>query len=777
MNARRQYIPPRITSFWKKKVQPSNKRQEIIYALETRWTKRDQNAMTMANIEKQGQSLNADGDRNSNSIRNSPVDDQRIHSHGFREISVSKGDGPPSIDAHEMNQSQKNIKFYGSIEPSKGQENQQSFETVPEDNAKLNRVVLGSDPNTNINANDIITKSMQPKVSQNDNPTVKISTGNKVPVHEAISNQNHYEHSTQNEANGFASNDGDTRSIHQDTKENGNNKSNTGDPSGKSPATFIILGQPNVQMMPVPTGGSFTQNVLPGNQPYANIVPVIPPQSNLLLPVLQQPVDNVEKRGVFLQPIQQIQASPLMYNPMVMTPQPQYYNGLPQYSFLTLGQKQPQDQSSLYVSSQNQLQPFRTIGPLDSTMSSFYPQQTDTLSGNSENGLTDNQDHSRNEVMDDSDVRENEEQKEREREESDEREKLYENDRDDYENDREDEEEDDHPEPEPENDREGELESDVTGTRRDEEEEAEENERYYKLRNRNFQSYAARMQFLRENYPEKLQQESSQRHYPHLYPADEDKIDETQFGAGVRPSLNGPELSHFDDLRQDGPEVYRFDGQSSMSQNNLIPMQGMQSLEPGFNDMRAETFSRFQVSNPESELRPNVFPISLPNSETSPYSKDMVSLPPNMKITEMSAERARLLEIHQAQLRMPNSPLASKDKIPKHEIHNKVGLANTMILLNGKPLEDAAQLRSHIVNGKIVQGKGKIIKSKGPVKVRMSHTKDSSHMKIINIIAPQKYRVIDTRNKIRTPKTLVPKFMAKKAKGRLSMLKNDLKNL
>ena len=100
-----------------------------------------------------------------------------------------------------------------------------------------------------------------------------------------------------------------------------------------------------------------------------------------------------------------------------------------------------------------------------------------------------------------------------------------------------------------------------------------------------------------------------------------------------------------------------------------------------------------------------------------------------------------------------------------------------MILLNGKPLEDAAQLRSHIVNGKIVQGKGKIIKSKGPVKVRMSHTKDSSHMKIINIIAPQKYRVIDTRNKIRTPKTLVPKFMAKKAKGRLSMLKNDLKNL
>ena len=72
-------------------------------------------------------------------------------------------------------------------------------------------------------------------------------------------------------------------------------------------------------------------------------------------------------------------------------------------------------------------------------------------------------------------------------------------------------------------------------------------------------------------------------------------------------------------------------------------------------------------------------------------------------------------------------------------------------MLFRSPLEDSSQLRSKIINGQIIQGKGKLIKSKGPVRVKLSHTKDAKHLKIIDIIAPKQFHVYDTKSKIGRP--------------------------
>ena len=166
------------------------------------------------------------------------------------------------------------------------------------------------------------------------------------------------------------------------------------------------------------------------------------------------------------------------------------------------------------------------------------------------------------------------------------------------------------------------------------------------------------------------------------------------------------------------------------------------------NPMAAQAFSRYQLMSPSSALKENILPKPVENQKPSP---NVLKAKSDLKISQMSPAEAQFYENKVAMEPNFKPAIASKDTIPGKSRHFRVGLGKVLIRLNGEPLEDSSQLRSKIENGEIIQGKGKLIKSKGPVQVKLSHTKDSKHLKIIDIIAPKQFQVYDTKSKIRRP--------------------------
>ena len=166
------------------------------------------------------------------------------------------------------------------------------------------------------------------------------------------------------------------------------------------------------------------------------------------------------------------------------------------------------------------------------------------------------------------------------------------------------------------------------------------------------------------------------------------------------------------------------------------------------NPMAAQAFSRYQLMSPSSALKENILPKPVENQKPSP---NVLKAKSDLKISQMSPAEAQFYENKVAMEPNFTPAIASKDTIPGKSRHFRVGLGKVLIRLNGEPLEDSSQLRSKIENGEIIQGKGKLIKSKGPVQVKLSHTKDSKHLKIIDIIAPKQFQVYDTKSKIRRP--------------------------
>lgn len=173
----------------------------------------------------------------------------------------------------------------------------------------------------------------------------------------------------------------------------------------------------------------------------------------------------------------------------------------------------------------------------------------------------------------------------------------------------------------------------------------------------------------------------------------------------------------------------------SAPMNTMIPTQ-----------LNAQTFSRYQLMSPSSAIKEHILP--KPQNEPKPPSDNPHS---DLKISQMSTAEAQFYENKAAMEPNFSPPIASKDIIPGKSHRFRFGLRNVLIRLNGKPLEDSSQLRSKIINGQIVQGKGKTIKSKGPIRVKLSHTKDAKHLKIIDILAPKQFQVYDTKSRIRRP--------------------------
>lgn len=173
----------------------------------------------------------------------------------------------------------------------------------------------------------------------------------------------------------------------------------------------------------------------------------------------------------------------------------------------------------------------------------------------------------------------------------------------------------------------------------------------------------------------------------------------------------------------------------SAPMNTMIPTQ-----------LNAQTFSRYQLMSPSSAIKEHILP--KPQNEPKPPPDNPHS---DLKISQMSTAEAQFYENKAAMEPNFSPPIASKDIIPGKSHRFRFGLRNVLIRLNGRPLEDSSQLRSKIINGQIVQGKGKTIKSKGPIRVKLSHTKDAKHLKIIDILAPKQFQVYDTKSRIRRP--------------------------
>lgn len=220
------------------------------------------------------------------------------------------------------------------------------------------------------------------------------------------------------------------------------------------------------------------------------------------------------------------------------------------------------------------------------------------------------------------------------------------------------------------------------------------------------------------------------------------------------PDTSSPEEDDDDD--QDiPPQENAFSRQRNTQQYDRHTMQrflgrnqgfNFHKLEPPSTPMDAQTFSRYQLTSPSSALKEHILPTTQEPRPTPDTLDDS-----HLKVSQMSQAEAQFLE-NKATMQPLFAPrIASKDTIPGKNKKLRFGLGNVLIRLNGRPLEDSSQLRSKIINGQIIQGKGKLVKSKGPVRVKLSHTKDSRHLKIIDIIAPKQSHVYDTKSKIRKP--------------------------
>lgn len=188
------------------------------------------------------------------------------------------------------------------------------------------------------------------------------------------------------------------------------------------------------------------------------------------------------------------------------------------------------------------------------------------------------------------------------------------------------------------------------------------------------------------------------------------------------------------------------------------------------NTMSTDTFMREQLAG--SPMRQGVFP----RIRGPLYQRTSLEAP-NAEMSEMSADEARFRERMRLELQ-------AKDTIPRgSRTHD--GLKNVLIRLNGEPLENASELRSRIVHGRVIPGKGKIIRSKGPMKIRVSHRGKGKHrLKIIDIFSPKKFNVVDSRSKIlKAPSTKRKPISVQKhlslnsgTKGSKATAKSVLKN-
>ena len=89
--------------------------------------------------------------------------------------------------------------------------------------------------------------------------------------------------------------------------------------------------------------------------------------------------------------------------------------------------------------------------------------------------------------------------------------------------------------------------------------------------------------------------------------------------------------------------------------------------------------------------------------------------------------------------------LSQKDKITRPR-HHKTG--SVLLKVNGRPIGDSKELRDHVVNGVVHKGKEKLIKSKGPLDVKVSKATDGVHSKVVDITSADKVDVLEAKSKI-----------------------------
>ena len=89
--------------------------------------------------------------------------------------------------------------------------------------------------------------------------------------------------------------------------------------------------------------------------------------------------------------------------------------------------------------------------------------------------------------------------------------------------------------------------------------------------------------------------------------------------------------------------------------------------------------------------------------------------------------------------------LSEKDKIAR-PTKDKAG--GVLLKVNGHPIGDSRELRDHVENGVLFKGKEKLIKSKGPVDVKVSKATDGVHSKVVDITSAERVKVLEAKSKI-----------------------------
>ncbi|XP_046859164.1 uncharacterized protein LOC124452630 [Xenia sp. Carnegie-2017] len=131
------------------------------------------------------------------------------------------------------------------------------------------------------------------------------------------------------------------------------------------------------------------------------------------------------------------------------------------------------------------------------------------------------------------------------------------------------------------------------------------------------------------------------------------------------------------------------------------------------------------------------------NSRYSSFEPSMMRI--NTAGFAVGGSNAQALSPNEARFMLQNSGIdrwSQKNKIfrPKN--------AGVLLKVNGQPIGDSLKFRDRIVNGVAVKGKEKVIKSRGPMDVKITKATDGVHAKIVDITSRDDVKVLETKSKV-----------------------------
>lgn len=187
-------------------------------------------------------------------------------------------------------------------------------------------------------------------------------------------------------------------------------------------------------------------------------------------------------------------------------------------------------------------------------------------------------------------------------------------------------------------------------------------------------------------------------------------------------------------------------GMGFNNQKNMLPMN-----EEAMAGEHADNSNGRDVFMMGNQGTRQVYTGASPNMEDNPMQTPSLRI--NNNAFNLGGSQAQAMSPNEVSYRLEKqgflNELSQKNHISRPKgAHQGTTSANVLIKVNGKPIGDSKDLRDHVVNGRVFRGKEKIIKSKGPMDVKIARVNDGVHSKVVDITSSEKVKVLETKSKI-----------------------------